>query len=103
MESTVRDFQLPTSTLDTMRALLCTEYGPFESLKVTDIPAPPLTPDGVRIGVRAAGVGFAASLVVAGKHQTRPPVPFVPGTETAGVVLEVGPEVTRVKPGDRVV
>jgi NADPH2:quinone reductase len=70
---------------------------------LTDVPEPPLTPGGVRIGVKAAGVGFAASLVVQGKHQTRPPVPFVPGTETAGVVLECGAAVTRVKPGDRVV
>jgi NADPH2:quinone reductase len=86
-----------------MRALLCTEYGPFDALRLTDVPAPPLTPDGVRIGVKAAGVGFAASLVVAGKHQTRPTVPFVPGTETAGVVLECGAEVTRVRAGDRVI
>lgn len=86
-----------------MRALLCREYGPFESLQLTDVPEPPLTPDGVRIAVKAAGVGFAASLVVAGKHQTRPPLPFVPGTETAGVVLECGAEVTRFRPGDRVI
>ncbi len=85
-----------------MRCLLCTAYGPFDSLRLTDLPAPPLTPDGVRIGVKAAGVGFAASLVVAGKHQTRPPVPFVPGTEVAGVVLECGPDVTRVRVGERV-
>jgi NADPH2:quinone reductase len=86
-----------------MRALLCTEYGAFDSLQLTDVPEPPLTPGGVRIAVKAAGVGFAASLVVAGKHQTRPPLPFIPGTETAGVVLQCAPEVTRVKPGDRVI
>jgi NADPH2:quinone reductase len=86
-----------------MRALLCTAYGPFDSLQLTDVPEPLLTPDGVRIAVKAAGVGFAASLVVAGQHQTRPPVPFVPGTETAGVVLECGLDVQRIRVGDRVV
>jgi NADPH2:quinone reductase len=53
--------------------------------------------------VKYATVGFGATLVVAGKYQRKPPLPFVPGTEVAGHVLEVASDVTGFKPGDRVV
>ena len=85
-----------------MRGLWVTEYSAFDNLTVEDIPAPELEPKQVRIKVGAAGVSFAANLVVAGKYQRKPPLPFTPGTECAGEIVECGAEVTRFKPGDRV-
>ncbi|MGB0575646.1 MAG: NADPH:quinone oxidoreductase family protein [Alphaproteobacteria bacterium] len=85
-----------------MRGLWVTEYTEFDNLTVEDIPTPALAPKQVRIKVGAAGVSFAANLVVAGKYQRKPPLPFTPGTESAGEVIECGADVTRFKPGDRV-
>ncbi|MFN0043821.1 MAG: NADPH:quinone oxidoreductase family protein [Alphaproteobacteria bacterium] len=86
-----------------MRAVLCREYSDPFRLELGDIPAPALPgPRAVRVAMRAAGLNFADTLMVAGKYQEKPPLPFVPGLEGAGVVLEVGAEVTNLKPGDRV-
>jgi NADPH2:quinone reductase len=85
-----------------MRALLCRQLNDFEGLKVGEAPSPECGPGQVRIGVKAAGVNFPDILMVEGKYQVRPPLPFVPGLEAAGVVLECGAGVTHVKPGDRV-
>jgi NADPH:quinone reductase len=86
-----------------MRALVCDQWCEFKDLRIKDIPAPELRPGWVLLRVAYAGLGFSASLLVAGKYQFKPPLPFVPGTEATGVVTEVAPGVTRVKPGDRVV
>lgn len=85
-----------------MRAVVCHDWRPFDELAVEDLPDPTPAPKGVVIDVKAAGVSFATSLVVQGKYQRKPPRPFTPGTEVAGVIESVGPEVTRFKPGDRV-
>ena len=85
-----------------MRAIVCREFGDFGNMAVEDIPPPALTPGGVRIGVRVAGLSYGGTLVVAGHYQRKPPLPFIPGTEVAGEVLEVAQGVTRVKPGDLV-
>jgi NADPH2:quinone reductase len=61
-----------------------------------------MKPGCVRIAVHAAGVNFADTLIIAGKYQEKPPLPFTPGLECAGVVTEVAPDVTVCKPGDRV-
>lgn len=86
-----------------MKAMLCTEYGPPEKLRLTEVPA--LTPGAgeIVIGVRAAGVNFPDVLIIQNKYQFKPPLPFAPGGEVAGVVTAVGEGVTRVKPGDRVI
>lgn len=86
-----------------MRAVVCHRWCEFDELEIEDFQLPPLPPDGVRIAVRYASVSFATSLWVSGKYQIKPPLPFVPGTECAGVVLACGAEVTRCKVGDRVV
>jgi NADPH2:quinone reductase len=86
-----------------MKAVLVKAFTEYQNLTVEDIPPPELGPGHVRLGVRATGVGFAVSLWVSGRYQRKPPLPFVPGTEASGVVLEVAPDVTRFKPGDRVV
>jgi len=85
-----------------MRAVVCRQFGHYRDLMVEGMPSPPLDDGGVRVAVRAAGIGFANLLVVAGKHQNTPELPFVPGTEIAGVVLEVADGVSDVAPGDRV-
>jgi NADPH2:quinone reductase len=85
-----------------MRAVICHAWGAVESLKVEEVPAPVPAADEVLIDVRATSVNYADSIMVAGKYQTRPPFPFSPGLETAGVVAACGARVTRFRPGDRV-
>ena len=88
--------------METMRAVVCHEWCEVDLLRLEDMPPPALTPDGVRIAVHAAGVNFADTLIVKGEYQERPPFPFSPGMEAAGVVLEVGERVQRIRPGQRV-
>ncbi len=73
-----------------MKAVLCTHYGPPEELAVTDVEAP--TPDRgqVVLAVKAAGVNFPDTLIIQGKYQLQPPLPFAPGSEVAGIVKSVG-------------
>jgi NADPH:quinone reductase len=85
-----------------MRALRCHDWMVYQDLPLEDVPPPVLGPGQVRIGVHYAGVSFAISLVTTGRYQRRPPRPFSPGTEIAGVVLETAPGVTQVTVGDRV-
>ncbi|MBI1735490.1 MAG: NADPH:quinone oxidoreductase family protein [Candidatus Rokubacteria bacterium] len=85
-----------------MRALICRAWGPIDTLALANVPRPGPTPRQVLIDVKATGVNYADSIMVAGKYQTKPPFPFSPGLETAGVVRECGSDVTRFKPGDRV-
>ncbi len=86
-----------------MRAMICRRWGGPEDLKLEDVERPALQPGQVRIAVRAAGVSFATTLVIAGKYQRRPPFPFAPGTEVSGVVIEADKACTRVRVGDEVV
>lgn len=85
-----------------MRALRCHTLGDLGSLSVDEVPSPPMRAGEVRIGVKAAGVNFPDILMCEGKYQVKPPVPFIPGLEVAGVVMEVGAGVDHVKAGDRV-
>lgn len=86
-----------------MRAVVCRQYGPPELLVVEERPVPVIDDDQVLIAVRAAGVNFPDTLIIQGKYQVKPAVPFVPGGEVAGVVEKVGPGVSGVAEGDRVV
>jgi NADPH2:quinone reductase len=85
-----------------MRAVIQSSYGPPADLTVKDIAAPALKPGHVRLRVHAVGFGFPDALMVAGKYQVKPEVPYTPGSEVAGVVLEAAADVTDVKPGARV-
>jgi NADPH2:quinone reductase len=85
-----------------MRAVYCRDWRPFDDLEIADLPDPAPPPRGLRIRVMASGVSFATSLVVQGKYQRKPPRPFTPGTEIAGIVDAVGEGATRFKVGDRV-
>lgn len=86
-----------------MKAVVCRNWGPPDSLALEDLPDPQPGPDQVVVEVRAAGVNFPDVLTVQGKYQIRPPLPFTPGNEFAGVVRAVGPGVTAFAPGDRVI
>ncbi|UOD51402.1 NADPH:quinone oxidoreductase family protein [Orrella daihaiensis] len=90
------------ASLGNYRAVVCSQYGSFEDLQLQTLPRQPLAPTQVRIAVAYAGVSFAHSLVVAGLYQRKPPLPFTPGTEAAGTVIEVGAEVGHLQVGDRV-
>jgi NADPH:quinone reductase len=85
-----------------MRAVLCRAFGPPSSLTVEEVPEPSPGPGQVLIRVEAAGVNFADTLVIEGKYQARPPFPFSPGGEVAGVVAGLGPDVEEPPPGTRV-
>jgi NADPH2:quinone reductase len=76
-----------------MRALLCKALGPPETLVFDDVPAPKPGPGEVLIEVRACGINFPDVLITEGKYQVLPALPFSPGSEVAGTVLEVGPGV----------
>ena len=86
-----------------MRAVVCRELSGPQSLTLDDLPAPRPGPGEVAIAVAAAGVNFADTLMVTGKYQEKPPLPFTPGLEIAGTVTALGAGVTNVAPGDRVI
>jgi NADPH2:quinone reductase len=85
-----------------MKALVCRAYGPIDSLAIEEMPDPKPAAGQVVVGVRACGVNFPDLLVVQGKYQFKPPPPFSPGGESAGVVEAVGPGVEGLRVGDRV-
>lgn len=85
-----------------MRAVVCTAYGPPESLVIQELPPLEPGPGDVVISVKAASVNFPDVLIIQNKYQVKPPLPFSPGSEVAGVAKAVGGGVTHVKPGDRV-
>lgn len=85
-----------------MKAVLCKTLGPPETLVIDDAPEPTPGPHDVLIEVHGCGINFPDVLIVEGKYQVRPDLPFSPGSEVAGVVLAVGDEVRELRPGDRV-
>src|SRR6266540_2625310 len=85
-----------------MRALVCHRFGDYHDLRVEEFPVPELPPGGVRIAVEYASLSFSISLWIAGKYQVKPPLPFVPGAEVVGRVIETAPGVTACRTGQRV-
>ena len=71
------------------KIVVCRELGPPESLRLEEIPSAPLRPGEVRVAIRAAGLNFPDVLMAAGEYQLKPPLPFTPGMEAAGDVVEV--------------
>src|SRR6266404_4640957 len=86
-----------------MKALLCREFGPIDRLRVEEVPSPRPGPADVVVEVRASSLNFPDALMVQGLYQVKPPLPFSPGMELAGVVGEVGEDVRGLKRGDRVI
>lgn len=86
-----------------MKAVVCHGFGPVENLKIDTLPDPVPGKGEVVIDIKAAGVNFPDGLMVRGEYQFKPPAPFTPGNEVAGVVSAVGEGVTSLALGDRVV
>jgi NADPH2:quinone reductase len=85
-----------------MKAVICKEFLPRANLRLEDVPSPKPGPGQVLVRVAACGLNFFDGLMVEGKYQTKPDRPFTPGSEVAGVVVEVGDGVTTLSPGQRV-
>ena len=84
------------------KAVVCRELGPPDKLRVETFASVPLAPGQARVAIRAAGINFPDILMVAGEYQLKPPLPFTPGVEAAGDVVEInGTEGVAV--GDRVI
>jgi NADPH2:quinone reductase len=86
-----------------MKAVLCTQFGPPAALQLADIEAPRAGPGEALVRIKAVALNFFDTLLIAGKYQHKPPFPFSPGAEFAGVVESVGSGVANVDPGDRVI
>ncbi len=86
-----------------MKAILCRSFGTADDLVLAEVPDPVAGPGEIVAKVAAVGLNFFDTLIIAGRYQVKPPFPFSPGGEFAGVVEAVGDGVTRLKPGDRVV
>lgn len=84
------------------RAIVCRELGTPDVLRIEELEAPALQPGQARVKLHSCGVNFPDLLMVAGKYQFKPPLPFVPGFESAGEVIEVA-DGAKVRVGDRVI
>jgi len=85
------------------RAVVCRELGPPEKLRLETFASKPLAAGQVRVAVRAAGINFPDILMAAGQYQLKPELPFTPGMEAAGDVVEVAGDVSGVTVGDKVI
>lgn len=86
-----------------MNAVLCRAFGPIDQLEVAQLEVPAPTKNEVRVTLRAAALNFLDTLIVQGRYQLKPELPFVPGAEMAGVVSDVGAGISHVKKGDSVI
>ncbi len=86
-----------------MNAVVCEQFAPIDTLTVQQIATPVIKPDEVLIKIEAAGVNFPDGLLVQGLYQMKPPFPFIPGNEVAGVITELGSAVPHLKVGMRVI
>jgi NADPH2:quinone reductase len=85
-----------------MKAIVVREYGDPEVLRIEDVPNLMPGPGQVLVRISGAGVNAADTYARSGIYPNKPPLPYTPGTDGAGVIDSVGPEAKRVKPGDRV-
>src|ERR1700744_5384847 len=86
-----------------MKAILCNRFCTPDELELTDIPEPQADPGEAGVRIKAAALIFFDAVIIAGKYQHKPPFPFSPAAEFSGVVESIGPGVTTVAPGDRVI
>ncbi|MEL6342915.1 MAG: alcohol dehydrogenase catalytic domain-containing protein, partial [Myxococcota bacterium] len=86
-----------------MFAIRCKELGPPSALVYEEVADPVAGPGEVVVDVEAAGVNFPDTLIIQGKYQFQPPLPFSPGSEIAGVVSSIGEGVRAVSPGQRII
>ena len=85
-----------------MKALLCKAFGPADTLTLENVDSPVIKKNEILLDVQAAGVNFPDTLIIEGKYQFKPPFPFSPGGEAAGIISQVGEKISHLKPGDRV-
>ncbi len=85
-----------------MQAMICRAWGGPDQLRLEEVEPPRPAGDQLRIKILAAGVNYADTIMIQGRYQTRPDFPFAPGLEACGEVIECGAEVSRFKPGERV-
>ncbi len=85
-----------------MKAVVCRRHGPPETLAIEELPSPTPGPGEVVVRMKAASLNFPDVLIIQDKYQLKPPLPFSPGSELAGVIERVGEGVRGVKAGDRV-
>jgi NADPH:quinone reductase len=85
-----------------MKAILCTHYGPPSELELADVPDPQPRAGEAVVAIKAAALNFFDNLLIAGKYQVKPPFPFSPASEFAGVVHSLGSGVADLAVGDRV-
>jgi len=85
-----------------MKALQCVELGGPDKLKINELDSPSATPGHVVIDVKSGSINFPDVLMIQGLYQFQPPLPFTPGGESAGIISEVGEQVTKFKVGDKV-
>jgi NADPH2:quinone reductase len=85
-----------------VKAVLCRAFGPPDQLDVAEVATPEPHAGEIVIGVKACAVNFPDTLVIQGKYQFQPPLPFSPGTDVAGVVQSLGAGVSGLAVGDRV-
>jgi NADPH2:quinone reductase len=93
----------PLCNGDLMKAIICSQWCEPDALTLAELPDPIAEPGEVVIAIKAAALNFFDILMVQGKYQTKPPFPFSPGSEIAGVIESVGAGVTGFKAGDRVI
>jgi NADPH:quinone reductase len=86
-----------------LKAVICRQLGPPENLRLESFASAPLAAGQVRVAVHAAGINFPDILMAAGEYQLKPPLPFTPGVEAAGDVIEVAKGVADVTVGDKVI
>lgn len=85
-----------------MKAVLCKQFGPPEALLLENLPSPIPGAGQVVVSVKAASVNYPDFLIIQDRYQIKPPLPFSPGSEMAGVIKQVGAGVSSVQPGERV-
>lgn len=85
-----------------MKTMLVNELGSLESLQLVEMESPALAKGQIRLDVLACGLNYVDALMIEGRYQIKPPVPYRPGSEVVGRVTEVADDVTSIKVGDRV-
>ncbi len=85
-----------------MKAIVCNNFGPIKNIEYKDVNKPKIEENSVIIDVQSVGVNFPDGLLVQGKYQLKPETPFIPGMEVAGVIIEIGSNISKFKIGDRV-
>lgn len=85
-----------------MKAVLCEKFGTPDNLVLRELDSPTPGAGEVKVALQARGVSYVDVLLIAGQYQVKRDVPFIPGSEAAGIVIQTGPDVTTVQPGDRV-